>query len=346
VLFRSFKDQKLQSVSVDTTTLPSIITNGADLCIILTKRVNKVPYHKYYCNGQSSITGHETWSSSKIFAIANAAGNLHSECSSAGIDSTTTGKHGTTPLGDLATIVCSYDTTMGYSSNSLSSYFHDLGWRQRIHDLVTSTWLGQTSETLGGNYGESSPTDLGFKLTNSDKSTCSATKDPKMPSFSNTVSMLSASEMTRRITQYREIPEEFRFPNATWSDMKDIMYGAQSPILFPSVKWGGMTTDTSIYVQSSLDISDVQASSQGQWRIFSKLGAGYSSSRSVGEVISNAYACLPRLDANGLPIPNEGYEFTIAVRGSVAKDTSLAKADVIVYDAVKATISALLQGKL
>lgn len=62
------------------------------------------------------------------------------------------GKHGTTPLGDLATIVCSYDTTMGYSSNSLSSYFHDLGWRQRIHDLVTSTWLGQTSETLGGNY--------------------------------------------------------------------------------------------------------------------------------------------------------------------------------------------------
>ena len=38
----------------------------------------------------------------------------------------TKGKHGPTPLGDLATIVCSYDHTMGYSSNSLSSYFHDI----------------------------------------------------------------------------------------------------------------------------------------------------------------------------------------------------------------------------
>ena len=35
--------------------------------------------------------GHETWSSSKIFAMANAAGKLRSECSSAGIDGSTTG---------------------------------------------------------------------------------------------------------------------------------------------------------------------------------------------------------------------------------------------------------------
>ena len=32
-----------------------------------------------------------------------------------------------TPLGDLATIVCSYDRTMNYTSNSLARYFHDLG---------------------------------------------------------------------------------------------------------------------------------------------------------------------------------------------------------------------------
>jgi hypothetical protein len=61
------------------------------------------------------------------------------------------GKHGATPLGDLATIICSYDSTQGYSSNSLSSYMHDLGWRQRAHDMVTD-WLGRPSESLGGNY--------------------------------------------------------------------------------------------------------------------------------------------------------------------------------------------------
>lgn len=110
------------------------------------------------------MTPHETWSSSKIFGIANAAGKLRTECISAGIDSSVTSKHGKTLLGDLATIVCSYDTTAGYSSNSLSSYFHDLGWRDRIHGLVTGKWLGRSNETLGGNYGEVSPTDLGFIL--------------------------------------------------------------------------------------------------------------------------------------------------------------------------------------
>ena len=136
-------------------------------CILLDCR-------SYFCNGEASkSTAHETWSSSKIFAMANAAGNLRQQCADAGIDSSTTGyliqlilsilqrflmfdghvgKHGTTPLGDLSTIVCSYDATQGYSSNSLSSYFHDLGWRQRLHDLVTGSWLGRAAETLGGNY--------------------------------------------------------------------------------------------------------------------------------------------------------------------------------------------------
>ena len=91
-------------------------------------------------------------------------------------------------------------------------------------------------------------------------------------------------------------------------------------MLFPTVEWGGMTADPSIFVQSALDMHQVQQQSQGQWRIFSKLGivanrlnsnnkteynvslnycishytgAGYSNSRYVGEIIDNAYACLP-----------------------------------------------------
>ena len=72
--------------------------------------------------------------------MANAAGHLRSNESSEtcggidspfGLDGTVSGKKGITPFGDLATIICSYDHTAGYTSNSLSSYFHDIGWRDR-----------------------------------------------------------------------------------------------------------------------------------------------------------------------------------------------------------------------
>ena len=45
--------------------------------------------------------------------------------------------------------------TAGYSSNSLSSYFNDIGWRSRENSLV-SDWM-QVPGTLGGNYGEATP---------------------------------------------------------------------------------------------------------------------------------------------------------------------------------------------
>jgi hypothetical protein len=106
--------------------------------------------------------------SSKIFAMANAAGHLrvnetHCIEGTFGLQDSVQGKHGTTPLGDLATVVCSYDTTAGYSSNSLSSYFHDIGWRGRVDDLVVN-WLGASGQSLGGNYGEATPSDLSFAV--------------------------------------------------------------------------------------------------------------------------------------------------------------------------------------
>lgn len=76
-----------------------------------------------------------------------------------------------------------------------------------------------------------------------------------------------------------------------------------------------MTVDISVFLQSGLDMEvrrcprlfaivnicdcgcamrqAVEAAAQGKWRIFSKLGAGYSNSRYVGEIVNNAYACLP-----------------------------------------------------
>lgn len=124
------------------------------------------------------------------------------------------------------------------------------------------------------------------------------------------------------------------------------LYGAASSKLFPGLSWGGTTVDTAIFVQSAVNITDVDIKSHGLWRIFSKLGAGYSNSRSRGEIVTTAYACFPSLDQDGIPIEGEGFEMTISARGSVPNDSSLLSAETIVADAVQKTLHALLLGKL
>lgn len=167
--------------------------------------------------------------------MANAAGHLRSnetQCGSGnahnqefGFDGTVSGKHGITPIGDLATIVCSYDTTAGYSSNALSSYFHDIGWRDRINYLLHDWLKVSSNQTLGGNYGEATPSDLGFTVTEKDLTdgsspTCALDKDPWPTKYDNTITALTEVEMTRRIALHRELPEALRFPGITWEDVQ------------------------------------------------------------------------------------------------------------------------------
>ena len=377
-----------------------------NVCLIVTKRVlsaasagaEPVPMHKYFCNGpESALNAHETWSSSKVFAIANAAGALRQReetevpSDTFGIPSSTTGKNGETPLGDLATVVCSYDTTKGYSSNSLSSYFHDVGWRSLSNTLVNTTattstngqsWCGAVpgaqQQTLGGNYGEPTPADLGFVIaqknakTGKTQTVTAVAENPVPPIYSNTISSLTAAEMARRIVQHRTLPQDMRFPGMQWSDAQSILYGEETSLLFPGLQLGGMCVDPAIFVQASiadinpkawLNIQNARTSNSAggavgphsDWRIFSKLGAGWSSARSRGEVLTTAYACFPQglsaaesaLGAEGEAVgEGEGYEFTLSVRGSVPGDTGLQLVEAAVKTAVQATLAALLQGQL
>ncbi len=61
------------------------------------------PYHIVHVNSHLLYN-----KISYIFAQANAAGTLRAACTpgTLGIDATTMGKHGVTPLGDLASIIC------------------------------------------------------------------------------------------------------------------------------------------------------------------------------------------------------------------------------------------------
>lgn len=84
----------------------------------------------------------------------------------------------------------------------------------------------------------------------------------------------------------------------------------------------------------------------GTWRIFSKLGAGYSSSRSVGEIVTAGYGCMPFTSASDNSGSIDGYEFTIAARSSVALDYDLSGAEEVLMDAVSSIITAMVEGQL
>ena len=100
-----------------------------------------------------------------------------------------------------------------------------------------------------------------------------------------------------------------------------------------------MSADTAIFLQTALQEVGLLPENEdmrqevGDWRIFSKMGAGYSTSRGRGEIISSAYGCIPnpRDDEQGL-------EITITCRGSVKRDFSLVHVQKKVKDAISEAI--------
>jgi len=367
---------------VDTDTLLNIVPEGLEvnICAILTLRViqgdySSTPklYNKYYCLGEESVVdSYETWSSSKVYAAAQAGGELRGSTSTStstsgddvcdmgniGIDSATTGKQGRTALGDLVSIVTSYDKTKGYTSNALAAYFNTIAYRQREYSLV-DTWLGDVSssgrtvkaQSLGGDYGEPIPSDLEYSYyplssSSPSSSSCPVAHDsPASAGLSNTLSALSQAELTRRIVQHRELLPELRFPNSTWNDMQQILYGSGGAdgTFFPAQEWGGMTADTAVFLQASItNMENIDEISAGQWRIFSKLGCGWSTYRLVGEMVSNAYGCIPSSSSSN----KDGVEFTIHVRGSVPGDSSLNIVQEQVLAGMQAVVAAIQSGEL
>jgi hypothetical protein len=147
-----------EDIHVNTTALNEYLQGEANLCLILIKRW-KGPspsagvYFKYYCSEGDTTNAYQPWSSTKIYAAANAGGHIREVCPDHGLISSTTGEHGVTPLGDLMTIITSYDSTMDYTSNGLSFYMHDLGGRYRLLDQLQAWYPTQKGNlSLGGNY--------------------------------------------------------------------------------------------------------------------------------------------------------------------------------------------------
>ena len=215
----------------------------------------------------------------------------------------------------------------------------------------SSTGPGTPGQSFGGNYGEPTPPDLGFAFSapaddddaDDHNCTCAVQPDHSGVVIPNALSPLSLAELLRRLVLHRAVAPERRFPGVSWADVQDMLYGARTPALYPAAqaRWGGMSADTAIFVQAALgDLPARAARSGGQWRIFSKLGAGFSDSRGgVGEVLTVAYACVPVLGAQ-----NAGLEFVLAARASVKGDVLLEDAQLRVKAAVDAAVAWVQQG--
>jgi hypothetical protein len=118
-----------------------VTVQGLSIGVIVIRRTpDGRTFFKQYGNSLSS-TPIETWSSSKMFAAAAAGVRLHreSECSDIGFHSyVSSNSHQEVPLGDLATIIASYDVTAGYTSNSLAYFFRGVAEAKRLQQILDS----------------------------------------------------------------------------------------------------------------------------------------------------------------------------------------------------------------
>ena len=89
-------------------------------------------------------------------------------------------------------------------------------------DNLVTKWLGAKGQTLGGNYGEPTPSDLGMTFSSEKAANqhCSALKDEGTTVYDNTISALTAVEMARRIVLHRDLEDQYQFPGLQWPDVQ------------------------------------------------------------------------------------------------------------------------------
>jgi hypothetical protein len=306
--------------------LTGVVPPELAVTLVLIRRVDGVPRFRYLSNGTAEQP-FQTWSSSKFLAVANAAAALRGASSDRlGLDA----RVGDLPLGDLVTIIDNYDARR-FTSNSLARYFLDIGGRARAGELIHA-WLGRpATETCGDNYGDPGPA-LGYTFVGPDGASITVAPD-RTHGPRNLLSTRTLAEALLRLVVHREVAAT-RLPGIQWKDLRVLFHGADPSQLYPGQD-GGMSADTAIYLQSALDMAEVEERSQGQWRIYSKLGHG------EGDFWWSGYGCFPALDANGRPIPDAGQELVLSVR-LASGGATMAERDARLAGYVRALVAGVL----
>lgn len=309
---------------------------GLSLTLINVRRDSSGrPHYRYFSTTERDAR--ESWSTSKFMAIA-AAGARAREVSGGRVGLTSTTASGE-PVGDLVSWVHNYDRGGRYESNALARYFLDVGGRDWSRSLVRE-WIGAGTSSLGANYGPFYPD--GVSRTWREGGHGQALDHTREAGGDKRVSMLATAEFLKRLVMHRE-DAATRMPgfradaqaDSYWRDLEVLFYGR------PGHFAGGMQDDTAIYLESALDMQEMERRAPGEWRIFSKLGYGISSARSRHELVYAAYACLPDLAR-----PAWGKEMIIAANYSRPAATADRVMDRQFQGAIARVVGEVMSGQI
>lgn len=288
--------------------------------------------YRYLSDGSHNEL-YEPWSSSKIQAFSGALSKVRQTHPELGA----TLYAGDTALADLISSINSYEAfgKADGNSNAIASYFVNVAGREYLRGLFNDGWLKLQDERLlfNGAYGSEQfmPSDeywhnpanneLDAKvvhyITSSDDpgylgyrcDSCGLTGNKAMTT-------LAQAEWLKRLVSHQREPST-QMPYLQASDVDVLLNGTGHT--YEQAQVGGMMVGISHIVTNAL--ADVIApndsrsakevldsATNGQWRVWQKIGWGPSETRSTTEAVMLAHVCLGNYQG--------GREFTFSVQQS------------------------------
>lgn len=297
--------------------------------------------YRYLANDNSHNTLYEPWSTSKVMAITAAISKARAQ--GVGARSLAGGK---VPVADLITSIHTYQPFGGAdgNSNAIATYLVNAAGRDYVSGLFQGNWLKIANPSVGlrgGYYVEifnpGSPFWLD-KVNNRRAAMPVLTANDADPGYrsyrcqecgltgNKPMTAMAQAEWLKRLAVH-DRDESTRHPNLTSDDIQTLFYGDGHSD--SRHKHGGMVMGISRLLPHALslalggDIDNAKTTldnlTDGQWRIFQKIGWGPSETRGKSEVAVLAHVCLPGVLG--------GHEFTLAAHTAVDGDAEIRVSD-------------------
>jgi len=313
------------------------------------KQQNEQIAYRYLANNETQNQLYEPWSSSKIFAFTGAIAQLRKQHLRSQTGNTVEvapdfaqGLIGQHHVADMITSINSYEAfaKADGNSNDLATFFANLATRDYLTSLFYDEWLKLSTPNIyfRGSYGPTSfePDEFVWRSPSSElffpfSMDNVGANDPGYLSYrcescgltgNKPMTTLAQAEWLKRLAMHNKDPITAH-PLLLTSDINTLFYGvghSQQPAQF-----AGMTLGISSMLQQAiakhlytgkLEMTPALAkttldnATQGQWRVFQKIGWGPSETRSSAENVVLAYVCLPNYQG--------GKAFVVAAQAEVA----------------------------
>lgn len=344
-------------IAADWTYFPTPAEDGYVTVIDYAMKNDKLAY-RYLANDDTQNVLYEPWSSSKIMAYTGALASLQLENIPEDL------KVGNTRVADLITSINSYAQSgeADGNSNAIATYFANVAGRTFLTDLFHENWLKLSDPDIRfrGAYGSEvfTPQPAIFSsrrsaLRQEVSFYKAATDDPFYQPYlcedcnkngNKPMTTLAEAEFLKRIVSQKRVPEA-AMPGLSDDAVISLLYapGHDTSANASGGMMAGISRMLHIALAKSVAPGDKRSPkaildeyTEGQWRVFQKIGWGPSETRGQGETVVLAHVCLP--------LKKGKKEFTLAARTAAPTPTEDAvdKAAVKMQALLDSTIETLL----